>query len=316
MFFAGRSNHALGQRIIKASGYEMSPIEYTKFADGEYKPKLGTNVRSKTVFIIQPTNATIQATADNLYELLLIADAAKRASAEKLIAVIPYFANGRQERKDEPRTPITAKLSAKLLETAGVDRVITMDLHADAIQGFFEIPVDNLYASYLFVPIIKSLQTSTTIFAAADSGGTRRATAYAKYFDTDVVVCYKSRKRANEVDKVMVIGDPAEKDVVIIEDIIDTGGTICKVSNALREKGAKSVTVFASHGIFSRDAYKKIENSFISKCYVTDSLPNADEFIKNDHGHRKVEIIPSAELFAKAIRRNIQGNSIKELFLF
>lgn len=317
IFFAGRSNHELGTRIVELCEYDLAQIEYTLFADGEYKPKLGTNVRSKTVFIIQPTNATIHAAADNLYELLLLTDAAKRASAEKIIAVIPYFGNGRQERKDEPRTPISAKLSAKLLETAGVDRIITMDLHADAIQGFFEIPVDNLYASYLFVPIIKQLETPNMIFASADSGGTRRATAYAKHFDTDVVVCYKTRKKANEVDdKIMVIGDPTGKDIVIVEDIIDTAGTICKVSNALKLKGAKSITVFATHGIFSRNAYKNIEESCIEKCYITDSLQNSSEYVKNTPSCKKIEIIPSAELFAKAIRRNIKGNSIKELFLF
>ena len=312
VFFAGRSNHSLGEEIVRLCEYDLSEVEYTLFADGEYKPKLGTNVRSKTVFIIQPTNATINAAADNLYELLLLADAAKRASAEKIIAVIPYFGNARQERKDEPRTPISAKLSVILLEAAGINRVITMDLHADAIQGFFEIPVDNLYASYLFVPIIKQIQTPNMIFASADSGGTRRATAYAKYFDTDVVVCYKTRKKANEVDdKIMVIGDPTGKDIVIMEDIIDTAGTICKVSNALKLKGAKSIKVFASHGIFSRDACQNIENSCIEKCYVTDSLGNG-----YNNSFKKLQIIPSADLFAKAIRRNIKGNSIKELFLF
>lgn len=316
VFFVGRSNHSLGERIVQLCEFDLSQVEYTIFADGEYKPKLGTNVRGRTVYIIQPTNATIKAAADNLYELLLLVDAAKRASAEKIIAVIPYFGNARQERKDEPRTPITAKLSARLLEVVGINKVITMDLHADAIQGFFEIPVDNIYASYLFVPVIKKIMTPNTIFASADAGGMRRATAYAKHFETDVVACYKTRKKPNEVSEVMVIGDPSNKDVIIIEDIIDTAGTICKASDALKTKGANSVKIFSSHGLFSRDAYKNIENSSIEKCYVTDSLQNGNEYLQQNPSFKKLDIIPSAELFAKAIRRNIKGSSIKELFLF
>lgn len=317
VFFVGRANHPLGENIVKSCEYELANIEYTNFADGEYKPKLGTNVRGRNVFIVQPTNSTPQSASDNLHELLLLTDAAKRASAEKVIAVIPYFGSARQERKDEARTPITAKLSAKLLEAAGVDRVITMDLHADAIQGFFEIPVDNLYASFLFVPIIEKLKTANTMFASADSGGVKRATAYAKYFETDVVVCYKNRKKANEVDdKIMVIGDPSDKDIIIIEDIIDTAGTISKVSKALKEKGAKSIKVLASHGVFSGNAFKNIEESELEMCYVTDSLKNGGEYLKINPSFAKVQIIDSAELFAKAIRRNIKGSSIKELFLF
>ncbi len=315
VFFVGRANKALGEKIVQLCEYDSSPIEYVGFADGEYKPKLGTNVRAKTVYIIQPTNSTLQATADNLFELLILTDAAKRASAEKVNAIIPYFGNARQERKDEARTPITAKLAAKLIEAAGVDRMITMDLHADAIQGFFEIPVDNLYASYLFAPIIEQMKTPNMIFASADSGGTKRATAYAKYFETDVVVCYKNRKKENEVNKVMVIGDPSGKDVIIIEDIVDTGGTIAKVSRALKEKGANSIKVFVTHGVLSEKAYKNIEESSIEICYVTDSLKNADEYLK-EHEFSKLKVIPSADLFATAIRRNIQGKSVKELFLF
>ncbi len=240
----------------------------------------------------------------------MVTDAAKRASAEKVTAVIPYFGNARQERKDEARTPITAKMNAKLMEAAGIDRVITMDLHADAIQGFFEIPVDNLPASYLFAPIIEQIKTPDLMLASADSGGAKRVTAYAKHFDTEMVVCYKNRKKANEVDKVMVIGDPSGKDIVIIEDIIDTGGTIAKVSKALKEKGAKSIKVFASHGVLSGNAYDNIMKSDIDMCYVTDSLKI------ETHDFSKVKIISSADLFAKAICNNIQGKSIKKLFYF
>lgn len=311
IFFSGRGNSILGEEIIHLCEYEQAKIEYTTFADGEYKPKLGTNVRGRNVVIIQPTNATPGAPANNLYELLLLADAAKRASAEKVIAVIPYFGNARQERKDEARTPISAKLSAKLIEAAGVDRIITMDLHADAIQGFFEIPVDNLYASYMFAPIIKKIKTENTIFASADSGGAKRVSAYAKYFDAEMLVCYKTRKKANEVEKIMVIGEPAGKDIIIIEDIIDTGGTICKVSDALKEKGAKSIQVFATHGVLSGQAHKNIEESSIQTCYVTDSLKSPIEYTNT-----KINIVPCGDLFAKAIRRNIKGRSIKELFLF
>ncbi len=315
VFFVGRANIPLGEEIVHLCEYEISPIEYTKFADGEYKAKLGANVRNKNVFIIQPTNATISASADNFFELVMLTDAAKRASAAKVNAVIPYFGNARQERKDEARTPITAKLCTKLLEAAGIDRIITMDLHADAIQGFFEIPVDNLYASYLFAPLINKIKTPDLMFASADSGGAKRVASYAKYFDAEMVVCYKDRKKANEVDKVMVIGDPNGKDIIIIEDIIDTGGTICKVSNALKEKGAKSVQVFSTHGVLSGDAYDNIMKSEIDMCYVTDSLKKGKEYLST-HDFPKLQIVPSADLFAKAIRRNIQGKSVKELFLF
>jgi len=314
VFFVGRANEQLGEEIVKLCEYERAPIEYTYFADGEYKPKLGENVRNKTVFIIQPTNSTKSASADNLFELLLLTDAAKRASAAKVNAVITYFGNARQERKDEARTPITAKLSAKLMEAAGIDRIITMDLHADAIQGFFEIPVDNLYASYLFVPLIEQMQTTNMMFASADSGGAKRVSSYAKKFDTEMVVCYKNRKKANEVDQIMVIGDPSGKDIIIIEDIIDTGGTICKVSKALKEKGAKSIKVFATHGVFSENAYDNIMKSDIDVCYVTDSLKTGNEYLKT-HNFPKLKIVSSADLFAKAIRRNIQGKSVKELFV-
>lgn len=315
VFFVGRANAPLGNEIVQLCEYEASPIEYTKFADGEYKPKLGANVRNKNVFIIQPTNSTIEASADNFFEILLLTDAAKRASAAKVNAVIQYFGNARQERKDEARTPITAKLCTKLLEAAGVDRIITMDLHADAIQGFFEIPVDNLYASYLFVPVIEKIKTPDLMFASADSGGAKRVASYAKYFDTEMVVCYKNRKKANEVDKVMVIGDPRGKDIIIIEDIIDTGGTISKVSDALREKGAKSITVFATHGVLSGSAYENIMQSNIDMCYITDSLKTGKDYLST-HNFSKLNIVSSADLFAKAIRRNIQGKSVKELFLF
>ncbi len=315
VFFVGRSNKTLGEEIVRLCEYEESTIKYTTFADGEYKVQLEKNVRGKVVFIIQPTNATANAPANNLYELLLLTDAAKRASAEKVVAVIPYFGNARQERKSESRSPITAKLCVKLMEASGIDRIITMDLHADAIQGFFEIPVDHLYASYIFGPLIEKIQTENTMFAAADSGGAKRVSSYAKHFNKEFVVCYKDRKKENEVDKIMVIGDPTGKDIIIIEDIIDTAGTICKVSNALREKGAKSITICATHGVLSGEAYNNISASCIDMCYITDSLSNANVFLQQ-HEHKKIKVISCADLFAKAIRKNIQKKSINELFLF
>lgn len=315
VFFAGRGNKTLGKEIVRLCGKQAN-IKYTIFADGEYKPQLEENVRGKVVFIIQSTNATIDAPANNLWELLLLIDAAKRASAEKVIAVIPYFGNARQERKSEPRTPITAKLSAKIIEAAGADRIITMDLHSDAIQGFFEIPVDNLYASYMFVDTIKDIINDNTIFASADAGGVSRVGKYAKYFNKEMIVCTKIRAKDNEVEKVTVIGNPENKDIIIIDDIIDTAGTMSKVCDALKQKGAKKISIFSSHGVLSGNAYQNIEKSAIDRCYISDSLDNASIFLQHNPEYKKIQIISCANLFAKAINRNIEKKSIKELFLF
>jgi len=316
VFFVGKGIPILGKKIIEKCGEKESRIIYVDFSDGEYIPQLEKSVRGKNVFMIQSTNATETSTADNLFNILIFADAAKRASAKKVVAVIPYFGFARQERKDKPRTPITAKLVAKLLEASGIDRIITMDLHAEAIQGFFETPVDNLYASYMFVPALEKIITPNTIIASPDSGGLKRATKYATYFGTEVVICYKQRaKGPNEVEKVIVIGDPSGKDVIVFEDIIDTGNTLAKVGDALMKKGAKSVTVFSSHGVLSGKAYENLKNSCIQKIYITDSHPKALVY-KEEHPDIDVEIISSADLFAKAIQEVIIDGSVNELFIF
>lgn len=314
-FYIGRANPVLGKEIVAKLGYNPSNVIYIDFSDGEFITQLGESVRDKDVFIIQSSNAKPGSASDNLFEIGVMADAAKRASARTIIAVIPYFGFARQERKSKPRTPITAKLVAQFLEIAGIKRVITMDLHAEAIQGFFDIPVDNLFASYVFVPEIRNIMTNNTIFGAADSGGLTRATKYGKYFHTEVISCYKSRQKANEIEKMMVMGDPHGKTVIIMEDIIDTAGTISKTAKLLIKKGAKEVIIFASFGVLSGKAYRTITNSKIKMCYVTDAHPNSKKFLEK-HPNAKIKIISSAEIFAKAIKQVIEHGSVNELFLF
>jgi len=303
-FFAGRQSQYLAEKVAKAYGSELGKTHVLKFSDGEFQPHYEESVRGCTVFIIQSTFPP----ADNLLELLLLIDAAKRASAYKIVAVIPYFGYARQDRKDKPRAAIGAKLVANLLSAAGVDRVMTMDLHADQLQGFFDVPVDHLYASSLFVPYLKSLELENLTIAAPDMGGTKRANAYSRFLNTDMVIGYKLRKKANVVEDIKVIGDIEKKDVVIVDDMIDTAGTICLAADMMKREGANSVRVCASHPVLSGDAYRKIEESNIVEVIVTDTIPLPGS-------SSKIRVISVAELFADVINKVYNYESISSNFI-
>ena len=267
--FAGRASNDIGTRIAKAFGQELGNVIVNVFSDGEFQPSFEESIRGHSVYLVQSTMPP----ADNLMELLMMVDAARRASAGKIVVVIPYFGFARQDRKDRPRVPIASKLVANILTAAGIDRLITMDLHADQIQGFFDVPVDHIYSSKVFVSVIKSLNLENMIFASPDAGGTRRAAAYAKAFGTDFALCHKQRSRPNVIASMSLIGDVKGKDVILLDDMIDTAGTITKAANLIFDEGARSVRAFATHAVLSGDAYNRIENSAFTKVYVTDSIP-------------------------------------------
>ncbi len=288
---------------MKSYGQALGEMSLQRFSDGEMHPIINESVRGAFVFFIQSTNAPV----DNLFETLLFIDTARRASADYITAVIPYFGFARQDRKDKSRVPITAKLIANLLHTAGANRVMTMDLHADQIQGFFDIPVDHLRSEAIFKPYLKSMIDENTVFSCPDVGGVKRARNYAKHFNTDLVICDKSRARANEVNSMMVIGEVADKDVILVDDIVDTAGTLCAAAKALKEKGANSVKVICTHPVLSGQAYEKIEASNISQLIVTDTLP-----LKQSSD--KIVVLSSADLFAKAIRTVHEYRSIAALY--
>lgn len=304
-FFTGNSDVKLASAIAKAYGSELGDVEIPKFSDGEYTTYFNETVRGQDVFILQSTMPPV----DNLMELLLMIDAAKRASARQIIAVIPYFGFARQDRKDKARVAIGSKLVANLLSAAGVTRVMTMDLHADQIQGFFEVPVDHLFASSIFLPHIKeSFDLDNLVIAAPDTGGTKRANAYSKYLGLEMAVCYKQRSVANKIDSMMVIGDVAGKDVLIIDDIIDTAGTICKAAELMMEQGAKSVSAMCTHPVLSGPAYDRINSSVIDKLIVTDSIPLKEE-------SDKIEVLTVANLFADVIDKLENHESISDKFI-
>ena len=277
----------------------LGPLEITHFSDGEFQPSYQESVRGATCFIIQSTFPS----TDNLMELLLAIDAAKRASANKVIAVIPYYGWARQDRKDKPRTSIGAKLVANMLKVAGADAVMTCDLHADQIQGFFDFPVNHLYASYDFLFILKKLQRQykdTLTIAAPDMGGAKRANAYAKYLHTPVVICHKTRAKANVIEKIVPIGEVEGRDIVIIDDIIDTAGTLTEAANELMKRGAHSVRAFATHAVLSGPAYERIDASALSEVYVTDTIPLDPA---QAHLQGKIHVVSLAETFASMILR-------------
>jgi ribose-phosphate pyrophosphokinase len=303
-FFAGTESKYLAEKIAKAFGSELGVTNVLRFSDGEFQPHYEESVRGCTVFIIQSTFPP----SDNLLELLLLIDAAKRASAYKIVAVIPYFGFARQDRKDRPRAAIGAKLIANLLSAAGVDRVMTMDLHADQLQGFFDVPVDHLYASSLFVPYLKSLELNNLTIAAPDMGGTKRANAYSRFLNTDMVIGYKLRKKANVVEDIKVIGELEEKDVVIVDDMIDTAGTICLAADMMMREGASSVRVCATHPVLSGDSHQRIIDSSIREVIVTDTIPISQK-------NPKIKIISVAELFADVINKVYNYQSISSNFI-
>ncbi len=301
--FTGRATRHLTEKICDSLDVDLGHSSCPVFADGEFEPCYEETIRGSHIFIVQSTPPS----ADNLLELLLMVDAAKRASAYKVIAVIPYFGYARQDRKDKPRVSIGAKLVADLLSVSGVDRLITMDLHADQIQGFFNVPVDHLYASTLFVPFIEKMGLDNVIIASPDVGGTKRANTYAKMLNTGIVICHKTRARPNEVGNMTVIGDVENKDVIIVDDMIDTAGTITKAANLMKKKGARSVRAFAAHGVLSGPALERIEKSELEEVYFTDS-------IKPKTGCDKIKYICTAEAFGEAIRRVYKNQSISSLY--
>ncbi|MNU86964.1 Ribose-phosphate pyrophosphokinase [compost metagenome] len=302
--FAGRASKVLAEQIATKFGASLGDVNVTEFSDGEFQPSFEETVRGQDVFIVQSTMPP----TENIFELLLMIDAAKRASARKIIAVIPYFGFARQDRKDKPRVAIGAKLVANMLMAAGVDRVMTMDLHADQIQGFFEVPVDHLFASTLFFNEMKALDNGNLIMAAPDAGGAKRANAYAKKLDTGLAICHKHRKKANEVAEMTVIGDVAGKDVILIDDMCDTAGTLTKAAELFIEKGAKSVRAFCTHAVLSGPAYERINNSKLTELIVTDTIPLKE---KSD----KIRVITVADLFADVIDRLVKNESISTHFI-
>jgi|TARA_B110000908_G_scaffold56395_1_gene68639 ribose-phosphate pyrophosphokinase len=298
-FFAGSNTKHLAEAIAKSFGVQLSNSSIVEFSDGEFEPSFEETVRGADVFLIQSTTPP----SDNLMELLLMIDAAKRASAANIIAVMPYFGYARQDKKGKPRVPIGAKLVANLLSAAGVDRIMTIDLHADQIQGFFEVPVDHLYASELFVEDINKLNLKNLIIASPDMGGSKRANAYAKIMDCGVVICYKERKKANVIGDMKVLGDVKGKDVVIIDDMVDTAGTLTKAADLMITNGASSVRAYCTHGILSKDAYQKLDNSKIEELVITNTIPKK-------HKSTKVREISVADFFASTIKSVVNNESI------
>lgn len=302
--FAGTSSGELADSICKKYGTRPGKINIQRFSDGEICPVFLESIRGDFVFLVQSTYSP----ADNLMELLLMIDAARRASAYKVIAVIPYYGYGRQDRKDKPRVAIGSKLVANMLTAAGADRIITMDLHAPQIQGYFDIPVDHLDSHAVFIPYIENLRLENLTFAAPDVGATNRIREIANYFNAEMVICDKHRKRANEIASMVVIGDVTGKDIVIIDDICDTGGTLAKSAALMMEKGARSVRALITHPVLSGKAYENLENSVLEEVVVCDTIP-----LKS--GSSKIKVISVAELFAVAIRNAFENKSITSLFV-
>lgn len=301
--FSGRATMQLAETIASEYGQSLGKVDVSVFSDGEFSPSFEETVRGQDVFLIQSTMPP----TENLFELLLMADAAKRASAKSIIAVIPYFGFARQDRKDKPRVAIGAKLVASMLETSGVDRVMTMDLHADQIQGFFEKPVDHLYASTIFLPYIQSIDTGNLIMAAPDAGGAKRANSYSKKLNTGLAICHKQRKVANEIAEMTVIGDVAGKDVILLDDMVDTAGTLTKAADLFIENGATSVRAFCTHAVLSGEAYDRINKSSLTELVVTNSIPLKQ---KSD----KIKVLSVAHLYAEVMHSLIKHESISAHF--
>ena len=303
--FAGTASRYMGEEICKELGLKLGKMNIQHFADGEFEVSFEETVRGCEVYLVQSTFPT----TDNLMELLLMIDAAKRASAYSVIAVIPYFGWARQDRKDKPRVSIAAKLVADLLSAAGVNRVITMDLHADQIQGFFDVPVDHLYASSVFIPYIESLKLDNMVIATPDVGGAKRANSYAKYLNVPLVLCHKHRAKANVVESMTVIGDVKDKNVILIDDMVDTAGTITKAADLMMANGAKSVRALASHAIMSDPASERVDNCAMTEMIFTNSIPLR-------HECKKATVLSVAKLIADTIRRVHNNESISQQYLF
>tara|TARA_B100000524_G_scaffold253372_1_gene136875 strand:- start:399 stop:1340 length:942 start_codon:yes stop_codon:yes gene_type:complete len=302
--FSCTNSVALGESIAKSYGEELGNVITSTYSDGEFQPSYEESIRGTRIFIIASTNPG----PENLMELLLMLDAAKRASARHITAVIPYFGWARQDRKDKPRVPIAAKLVAKMLETAGATRIITMDLHADQIQGFFEKPVDHLYASTIFLPYLKSLNLDNLTIASPDMGGSKRAYAYSRALESDVVICYKQRKKANVISHMELIGDVTGKNVVLVDDMVDTAGTLTKAADLMIERGALSVRAICTHPILSGNAYQRLEDSKLEQLIVTDSIPLTQK-------NSKIKVLSCADLFADVMHKVHNNKSISSNFV-
>ncbi len=305
--FSTRNSQYLAEQITQKYGCSLGESEVLCFSDGEFQPSFNESIRGCTIFIICSTFPP----SDNLMELLMMIDAAKRASAHRVVAVMPYFGLARQDRKDRPRVPISAKMAANLLRAAGVDRVMTMDLHADQIQGFFDVPVDHLYASGVFVPYLKNLGLDNLSVAAPDMGGAKRANAYSQYLASPMIICHKQRDKPNSIGKMTAIGEVEGRNIIILDDMIDTAGTICKAADMMMAMGAKSVRAAVTHPVLSGPAYDRINSSQISELIVTDTIPlnpNADS--------SKITVLSVADMFADAVKRVYDYRDISSMFIF
>lgn len=302
--FAGTNSRYFAEKVCKSLDCKLGNMDIQHFADGEFTVSYEESIRGREVFLIQSTFPN----SDNLMELLLMVDAAKRASAKSIVAVIPYFGWARQDRKDKPRVAIGAKLIANILSTAGIDRLITMDLHADQIQGFFDVPVDHLYASGVFVKYMRSLNQENLVIATPDVGGTKRASAYAKFLGVPMVICYKLRKKANVISDMQIIGDVEGMDILLVDDIVDTAGTITKAAELMMKNGANSVRAIASHAVMSDPATQRVDESVLTEMIFTDSIP----FTKKSS---KVKVLSVADMFADSIQRVCNNESISTLYV-
>lgn len=303
--FSGRNSRYLAEQIAKDFGIELGKVNFIDFSDGEMQPSYEESVRGSYVFIIQSTFPPVK----NLFEMLLMIDAARRASADKIAAVMPYFGYARQDRKDKPRTSIAAKLIANMLAAAGATRIMTMDLHADQIQGFFDIPVDHLYGSSVIAPYIESLGLEEMVFASPDMGGSKRAHAYANYFHTPLALCHKARVKHNEIAEMRLIGDVKGKNVILMDDIVDTAGTLCRAANLMMDNGANSVRAAVTHPVLSGQAYEKIKESALCELIVTNSIPLKKQC-------DKITVLSISKLFADVIKDVHSHNPISSNFLF
>ena len=306
--FTCRASKDFALKVAKALNLQLGNSDVLTFSDGEFQPSYNESVRGSTVFIIQSTFPP----TDNLFELLLMIDAAKRASAHRVIAVMPYFGWARQDRKDKPRVSIGAKLVANMLHAAGCDRVMTCDLHADQIQGFFDFPVDHIYASAVFLPYIEKMNLKNLAIAAPDMGGAKRANAYARYLQCPVIICHKSREKANVVGSITAIGDVAGKDVIIVDDMVDTAGTLAKAANVLKDMGAASVRACATHPVFSGPAYDRIAESALEEVIVSDTIPLSND---PDKDKSKITVLTMTDMFAEIINKVYNYEEISSSFI-